>query len=138
MTSTHYTRRRSATAAIVVVLAVVFAPALSPAALAYDAKAGGPDASARLILPDWDALDGGIDPFDRKEPQHAGGSSNNWGGNESMLVGIALIACGFTPAAGLCAIYGFGWLIAETMHCHEYQYLHDGHYHTHVDCHFNG
>ncbi len=40
---------------------LVFAPALSPAALAYNAKSGGPDASARLILPDWDRLDGGID-----------------------------------------------------------------------------
>ncbi len=64
MTSTHCTRRRSTTAAIVVVLAVVFAPALSPAALAYSAKASGLDASARLIVPDWDRLDGGIDPFD--------------------------------------------------------------------------
>lgn len=43
---------------------LVFAPALSPAALAYNAKSSGPDASARLILPDWDRLDGGIDPFD--------------------------------------------------------------------------
>ena len=66
MTSTHYTRRRSTTAAIVVVLALVFAPALTPAALAYDAKASGPDASARLILPDWDRLDRGTDPFDGK------------------------------------------------------------------------
>ena len=45
-------------------MALVFAPVLTPAALAYDAKASGPDASARLILPDWDPLDGGIDPFD--------------------------------------------------------------------------
>lgn len=65
MTSTHYTRRRSTTAAIMVVLALVFAPALTPAALAYDADASGPDDTAmRFILPDWDVLDGGIDPFD--------------------------------------------------------------------------
>lgn len=65
MTSTHDTRRRcSASAAVVVALAMMLAPALTPAALAYDAEASGPDASARFILPDWDPLDDGIDPFD--------------------------------------------------------------------------
>lgn len=59
------TRRRSTLAAVLIALAVAVAPTLTPAALAYDAKASGPDASARLVLPDWDRLDGGIDPFDR-------------------------------------------------------------------------
>lgn len=72
MTSTHDTRRCGTSAVVVIALAVMFAPTLTPAALAYDAKASGPDASARLILPDWDALDGGIDPFDRSLiPQRA-------------------------------------------------------------------
>lgn len=64
MKSTHDTRRCSTSAAVVVALAVMLAPALIPAALAYDAKAGGPADSARVVLPDWDALDGGINPFD--------------------------------------------------------------------------
>lgn len=65
MTSTHDTRRRCSTAAAVVVtLAVMFAPALTPAALAYDAKASRPSDAVRVVLPDWDRLDGGINPFD--------------------------------------------------------------------------
>ena len=36
MTSTHYTRRCSTSAAMVVALAVMVAPALTPAALAYE------------------------------------------------------------------------------------------------------
>ena len=60
------TLRRSTLAAMLVVVAVAVAPTLTPAGLAYDAQASGPDASARVILPDWGRLDSGIDPFDGK------------------------------------------------------------------------
>ena len=85
MTSTHYTRRCSTSAAMVVTLAVMVAPALTPAALAYDAKASAPADSARLLLPDWDALAGCIDPFDGNLiPRRAMEHPRQDGGNESM------------------------------------------------------
>lgn len=55
------TRQCSTLVAVLVAPVVAFASALAPDALVYDAKASGP--YARLVLPDWDAVDGGIDPF---------------------------------------------------------------------------
>jgi len=94
------TRRRWALATGLVVLAVAIAPGLTPAALAYDAKASGPGASARLILSDWGALDGGIDPFDgnlisRRTTEH------QWGEWGDVWWAVGITACTF-----------FGWAAA--------------------------
>ena len=116
MTSTHYTRRRSTTAAIVVVLAVVFAPVLTPAALAYDAKAGGPDASARLILPDWDRLDDGIDPLDGTLiPRRAMEHPQEW---DDIVIAIGAVVCVYWCAPALAASYawgGLGYAVVSTL-----------------------
>ena len=96
------TRRRNA-AAVFVALAVAIAPALTPAALAYDAKVSNPAASARLILLDWDRLDGGIDPFDGSLiPRRAMEHPQEW---NDVWWAIGITACGFF---GLGAAIGCG------------------------------
>lgn len=114
MTSTHDTRHCGALAAVVVALAMMFAPALTPAALAYDAKASGAADSARLILPDWDALDGGIDPFDRSLiPRRAMEHPHEW---YDVAVAGLLWGCSYTVlGSGICGGLGFGYAVAR--HC---------------------
>ena len=93
-------------------MAVVFAPALSPAALAYDARASGPDASARLILPGWDSLDGGIDPFDKSLiPRRAMEHPQEW---DDVIVAVGTAACSlwFTGIGGFwCATTAVGYAV---------------------------
>ena len=97
-------------AAVLIALAVAIVPALTPAALAYNAKASGPDASARIILPDWDRLDGGIDPFDgslipRRAMEHPRDGLSEW------LLWVAAGAClyfGCSPAASTILWVGAG------------------------------
>jgi hypothetical protein len=96
-------------------LTVAFAPALSPAALAYSAKASGLDASARLIVPDWDRLDGSVDPFDGTLiPRRAMESPQEWRDAGDIFAGVygfgcwaGFWGCGGALAAGV-AIYGAG------------------------------
>lgn len=113
MTSTHDTRRRS-TAAVVALVAVALAPALTPAALAYDAEAGRPDASAaRFVLPNLDTLDGGgIDPFgDNLIPRRAMERPQE---GEGVWVAIGLALCSYAGSWGLgvaCGAAGVGYAI---------------------------
>ena len=110
------TRRRNSATAALVALVVAIAPALTPAALVYDAKASGPDASARSILPDWDALDGGIDPVDgnlitRRAMEHLReGDDSSW----SAWGLAALGAVCYWWSSAVCGVLAVAVLAYET------------------------
>ena len=65
-----------------------------------------------LILPDWDPLDDGIDPFDgHLIPRRAMEHPHEW--YDVAVAGI-LWACHYTPWAGGCAAAGFGYAVLRT------------------------
>ena len=105
--------QRNAMATILAALAVAIAPALTPAVLAYNADASGPDATTRLILPNLDRLDRVIDPFgDDLLPRRAMESPREW---DDVWVAIGLAVCGAFGGwfAGACGVAGVSYALSQ-------------------------
>lgn len=105
-------RRCSTPASVVLALAVALAPALTPAALAYDAEASRPaDLAARFMLPDWDTLDGGIDPFrDTLIPRRAMEHPREF--DWDLYDALGGLAGGYCYIGGWCSAGFVGGLVA--------------------------